>query len=74
MIIVPVVLYGYETWSLTLRDRHRTGCFEAKREEVRGRHRKLHNEELHNLSPIIIIRMKSWRVKCFKEMTYAFKI
>jgi hypothetical protein len=25
-IILPVVLYGCETWSLTLREEHRTGC------------------------------------------------
>jgi hypothetical protein len=53
-----VVLYGYETWSLTLREEHRLGVFEnrvlrrifgKKRDEVTGGWRKLHNEELHNL-------------------------
>jgi hypothetical protein len=64
-VILPVVLYGYETWSLTLRGEHRLKVFEnrvlrrifgPKRDEVTGGWRKLHNEELHNLysSPRII--------------------
>jgi hypothetical protein len=64
-IILPVVLYGHETWSLTLREEHRLRVFEnrvlrrifgPKRDEMRGGWRKLHNEELHNLysSPSII--------------------
>jgi hypothetical protein len=57
-IIFPVVLYGYETWSLTLREEHRLRVFEnsvlmrifgPKRDEVIGGWTKLHNEELHNL-------------------------
>jgi hypothetical protein len=56
-IILPVVLYGCETWSLTLREEHRLRVFEnkvlgrifgPKRDEVTGEWRKLHNEELHN--------------------------
>jgi hypothetical protein len=56
-IILPVVLYGRETWSLTLRDEHRLRVFEnrvlrrifgPKRDEVTGEWRKLHNEELHD--------------------------
>jgi hypothetical protein len=53
-IILPVVLYGYETWSLILR------VFENRvlRDDVIGSWRKLHNEELHNLqSPADIMRM-----------------
>jgi hypothetical protein len=51
-----VVLYGCETWSLTLREDHRLRVFEnrvlrrifgPKRDEVTGEWRKLHNEELH---------------------------
>jgi hypothetical protein len=64
-IILPVVLYGCETWSLTLREEHRLRVFEnralriifgAKRDEVTGVWRTLHNEELHILysSPNII--------------------
>jgi hypothetical protein len=65
-----VVLYGWETWSLTLREEHRLRLFEKrvlrrvfgpKRDEVTGGWRKLHNEELHNLysSPSIIRKIKS---------------
>jgi hypothetical protein len=73
-IILPVVLYGCETWSLTLREEHRLKVFEntvlrrifgPKRDEVTGEWRKLHNEELHNLysSPDIIGRVKSRRMR-----------
>jgi hypothetical protein len=57
-IIFPVVLYGCETLSLTLREEHRLMVFESrvlrrifgpKRDEVTGGWRKLHNEELHGL-------------------------
>jgi hypothetical protein len=68
-IILPVVLYGCETWSLTLREEHRLRGFENRvlrrifgptRDEVMGEWRKLHNEELHNLysSPDIIRQIK----------------
>jgi hypothetical protein len=57
-IILPVVLYGCEAWSLTLREEYRLRVFEnrvlrrifgPKRDEVKGDLRKLHKEELHNL-------------------------
>jgi hypothetical protein len=57
-IILPVVRYGCETWSLTLREEYRLRVFEnrvlrrilgRKRDEVTGGWRKLHNEELHKL-------------------------
>ena len=57
-LIVSVVLYGCETWSLTLRKKHRLRAFEnrvlrrifgPKRDEVIGKWRKLHNEELNDL-------------------------
>jgi hypothetical protein len=57
-MILPVVLYGYETWSLTVREEHKLRVFETrvlrrifgpKRDEVTGGWRKLHNEELPNL-------------------------
>jgi hypothetical protein len=53
-----VVLYGSETWSLTLREKRRLRVFEnkvlrtvlgPKRDEVTGEWRKLHNEELNDL-------------------------
>jgi hypothetical protein len=71
---MPVVLYGWETWSLTLREEHRQrvfenralrGIFGPKRDGVIGGWRKLHNEELHNLycSPSIIRIIKSRRMR-----------
>jgi hypothetical protein len=57
-IILPFVLYGCETWSITLREERRLRVFEnrvlrrifgPKRDEVTGEWRKLHNEELHIL-------------------------
>jgi hypothetical protein len=74
IIILPVVLYGCETWSLTLREEHRLKVsenrvlreiFGPKRDEVTGDCRKLHNEELHNLysSPSIIRMIKSRRMR-----------
>ena len=69
-IILPVVLYGSETWSLTLREEHRLRVFEnrvlrrmfgPKRDGVTGEWRKLHNEELNDLycSPNIVRVIKS---------------
>ena len=57
-IILPVVLYGCKTWSLTLREERRTRVFEnrvfreifgPKREEVTREWRKLRDEELNDL-------------------------
>jgi hypothetical protein len=73
-IILPVVLYGCETRSLTLREEHRLRVFEnrvlkgilgTKRCEVTGEWRKLHSAELHNLysSPDIIRQMKPRRMR-----------
>jgi hypothetical protein len=72
-VILPVVLYGYETWSLTLRDERRLRIFEnrvlrrilgPKREED-GSWRKLYNDELHSLyfSPNIVRVIKSRRLR-----------
>ena len=69
-IILPVVLYGCETWSLTLREGHGLRVFEnrvlrrifgAERDGVTGELRKLHNEELNDLycSPNIVRVIKS---------------
>ncbi|KAJ4441997.1 hypothetical protein ANN_11861 [Periplaneta americana] len=73
-VILPVLLYGCETWTLTLREEHRLRVFEnkllrkifgAKRDEVTGEWRKLHNTELHELysSPDIIRNIKSRRLR-----------
>ena len=57
-IVLPVVLYGCETWSLTLREEQRLSVFEnrvlrrifgSKRDEVTAEWRKIHNEELNDL-------------------------
>jgi len=57
-IILPVVLYGCETWLLTLREERRLRVFEnmvlrrvfgPMRDEVTGEWRKLHNEEVRDL-------------------------
>jgi hypothetical protein len=73
-IILSVVLYGCETWSLTLRAEHTLRMFEnrvlrrifgPKRDEVTGGWRKFHNEELHKSysSPSIIRMTTSRRMK-----------
>jgi hypothetical protein len=62
-------LSGCETWSLTLREEHRKrvfenrvlrGIFGPKRDEVTGKWRRLHNEELNDLycSPNIVLVIK----------------
>jgi hypothetical protein len=71
-VILPVMLYGCEAWSLTLGEEHRLRVFEnrvlrrifgPKREED-GLWRKLHNGELHSLysSPNIVRVIKSRRM------------
>ena len=71
---MPVVLYGSETWSLTLIDELRlrmsenrvlSRMFGPKRDEVTGEWRKLHSEELNNLycSPNIVRVIKSRRMR-----------
>jgi hypothetical protein len=71
---VLLILYGCETWSLTLREEHRLGVFEnkvlrrifgPKRDEVTGGWRKMHNEELRDMysSPSIIRIIESRRMR-----------
>jgi len=69
-IMLPIVLYGFETWSLTLREERRLRVFEnrvlrrifgPKRDGVTGEWRKIHIEELYDLywSPNIARVIKS---------------
>ena len=70
---MPVVLYGCETWSLTLREERKLRVFEnmvlrrfgPRRDEVTGEWRRLHNEELNYLysSPNIVRVIKSRRMR-----------
>jgi hypothetical protein len=72
-IILPDVLYGCQTWSLTLREEHRLRVFEnsmliifgPKRDEVTEGRRKLHNKELRDLysSPSINRMIKLRRMR-----------
>ncbi|KAJ4441989.1 hypothetical protein ANN_11853 [Periplaneta americana] len=90
-VILPVVLYGCATWTLILREEQRLKVFEnkvlrkifgAKRDEVAGEWRKLHNAELHALytSLDIIRNIKSrylrWagHVACMGESRNAYRV
>jgi hypothetical protein len=69
---LPVVLYGCDTWPVTLKEEHRLRVLEngvlrkifgPKRDKVTGEWRRLHNEELNDLySPNIIRVIKSRRM------------
>ena len=71
-LILPVVLYGFETWSVTLSEEYRLRVFKnrmlrrilgPKRNKVTGEQRRLHNQQLYGLycSPNIIQVIKSRR-------------
>jgi len=70
---LPAALYGFETWSLLLREEHRLSVFEnrmlrqifvPKRDEVTGEWKKLHNDELNDLyfstNMIRVINQEDW--------------
>ena len=80
-IILPVVLYGCETWSLTLREERRLQVFEngvlrrvfgPKRDEVTGECRKFRKEELRDLYvlPNIVRVVKSRRMRWAEHVTH----
>jgi hypothetical protein len=80
-IVLPVVLYGCETWSLILREEHRLWVFEnrvlrrildPKRDELMGEWRMLRSGELHNLylSPDIIRQLISRRMRRTGHVAY----
>ena len=73
-VILPVILYGCENWSLTLREGRKLRVFEnrilrrifgPRRDEVTGEWRRWHNEELNDLysSPNIVWVIKSRRMR-----------
>jgi hypothetical protein len=73
-IVLPSVLYGCETWPVTLREKYRLRVFEnrllrricgPKTDEITGKWRRLHSWKLHNLcsSPDIIRFVKSRRMR-----------
>jgi len=78
-IILPVVLYGCENWSLTLREERRLRVFEnrvlrrifgPKRDEVTREWKTLHNEELNNMqsSPNVVWVIKSRRMRWVRHV------
>jgi hypothetical protein len=78
-VILPLVLHGCKTWSLTFREEHRLRVFEnrvlrrifgSKRDEVTGGWRKLHSEELRDLysSPVIIRKIRSRRMRWTEQV------
>jgi hypothetical protein len=85
-IILPMVLYGCETWLLTLREERRLRVFAnrvlgrvfgPKRVEVRGEWRKLHNEELSdiyslpNIVRVVKLRRMRWAGHVARMVEYS---
>ena len=79
-VTLPVVLYGCENWSLTLREERKLRVFEnmvlrrifgPRRDEVTGEWRRLYNEELNELysSPNVVRVIKSRRMRWAGHVT-----
>ena len=73
-IILPIILYGCETWLLTLKEERKLRVFEnmvlrrifgPRRNKLTGEWRRLHNEDLNDLycSPSIVRAIKSRRIR-----------
>jgi hypothetical protein len=75
--VLPVVLYGCETWSLTCREVRRLRLFksrvlrrivEPKRDELTGEWRKLINEEINDLYySQSIVQVNEWKIMRWTE-------
>jgi len=89
-IILPVILYGRETWSLTLRERKLRvfenmvlrRIFGPRSDEVTGEWRRMHNEKLndlyssHNIVRVIKSRRMRWagHVACMGEERGVYRV
>jgi hypothetical protein len=74
---LTAIFYGFESWSLILRGKHRPRVFEnrvlrrvsgSEKDKILGGRRKLHNEELHNLNSSSSM-IKSRRIRCTGQVT-----
>ena len=68
IVTFPIVLYGFETWSLTLREERRVRvlrrAFEHRKDEVTGEWGKLLNEVLNDLyCSLSIVQVIKWRMR-----------
>ena len=78
-IVLPVELYGCETWSLTLREECRLKVFENRmlrrifgpKKDENGEWRRFHNEELQRFfhSPNIVSVIKSRRLRWARHVS-----
>jgi len=80
-ILLPVVLYGCETWSLTLREERRLRVFDnrvlrkifgPRRDEVTVEWRKLHNKELNPLTPNDLYKRRTAQLTSRRYILYIY--
>jgi len=83
-VVLPVVLYGFECWSLKLREERKLRIFDNRvlrkilgpgSDEVTGEWRRLHNAELNDLysSPIVVRLITSRRMKWAGHVARTFE-